>query len=165
MAPAIRPARPGDVGDVRAVARASWHAAHAPLIGAETVEEFLAEFYDPASIEERIARDDAALLVASEDDDIVGFGLVGPDPDASTTHVLSQLYVHPERWGEGIGSRLLAGLETWVRDRGGSAIELNVMSGNDRAIAFYEAAGFAYEETEHDDRIDVDSHQYRKELS
>ena len=54
---------------------------------------------------------------------------------------LKELYVHPDRWGEGVGTALLAaGLDRLPADV--TAVRLETLSGNERAAAFYEARGF-----------------------
>ena len=54
---------------------------------------------------------------------------------------LKELYVHPDRWGEGVGGELLGrGLAT-LPD-GAEAVVLETLDGNDRAAGFYEAHGF-----------------------
>ncbi len=54
--------------------------------------------------------------------------------------VMWKLYVHPEHQGLGIGSRLLAEIEAFVE---GEELWLEVVEGNDRAVEFYQAHGFA----------------------
>ena len=54
--------------------------------------------------------------------------------------VMWKLYVHPDHHGRGIGSRLLAEVESMVE---GDELWLEVVDGNERAFAFYRAHGFA----------------------
>jgi len=51
-----------------------------------------------------------------------------------------KLYVHPAHQGLGIGSRLLAEVESMVE---GDELWLEVVEGNEQAFAFYRAHGFA----------------------
>jgi ribosomal protein S18 acetylase RimI-like enzyme len=50
-----------------------------------------------------------------------------------------KLYVHPDHQGRGLGSRLLAEVETLVE---GDELWLEVVDGNEQAVRFYEAHGF-----------------------
>ena len=81
----------------------------------------------------------AITWVARDDDqNPVGWLTVGPGRDASPpvpTEIWS-LYVAPERQGKGVARKLLQHLPA---DR---AAYLWVLSGNDRAIAFYRSVGF-----------------------
>jgi ribosomal protein S18 acetylase RimI-like enzyme len=51
--------------------------------------------------------------------------------------------VRPERWREGVGSRLLDAAESRLRDRSVWLVRLLVLASNDRARRFYEAQGYA----------------------
>lgn len=164
MTPRIRPAEPGNVSEIKRVARAAWRAAHVPIVGDQAVRTFLAEHYDEDSIRARIRRDEQHLLVAVGDrGSILGFALASGGDDGDTFH-LAQLYVRPDRWGEGIGSGLLSEVERSVRERGGTRLRLRVMADNDRAVRFYEQAGFSQQERIYDDTLDVRSTVYEKEL-
>lgn len=160
----IRPAGPADVEGIRAVARRAWHAAHAPILGTEAVESFLAEHYDRESFRERIDRQDTILDVAVDADGVVGYVLASPAADASATFALGHIYLDPDRWREGIGRRLLAHAERTVTERDGERLALSVMADNDRAVGFYEAAGYRRVEAFHDERLDAAAYTYAKAL-
>lgn len=164
MAVGIRPAREADIDSIRTVASRAWHAGHAPIIGTRTVEKFLDEYYDADSFRSRI-EDEAVLLSVAEDPDagVVGFAMATPGDD-DADYDLSQLYVLPDRWGEGIGSGLLDRIERRVETHGGERIRLGVMAENERAIRFYESAGYEYEDEFHDDFVDTTSRVYLKSL-
>ena len=59
--------------------------------------------------------------------------------------VTAKLGVLPERQGRGVGTRLLAAAEAWVRGRGGHRLELTVAAPNLRAHALYRRLGFVDE--------------------
>ncbi len=164
MPAAVRSARLPDIDSIQRIASHAWHRAHAPIIGTETADDFLDEFYDSASIEERVHRDDMDLLVAIDAEEVVGFGLIVPAQDRSEVSLVNQLYVEPSRWGNGIGQRLLDAMESRALADGATRIELSVMVGNEQAIGFYEAAGYTHVETEYDDRIDTEARRYAKDL-
>lgn len=159
----VRPALPADIEGIQRVAAAAWHAAHEPIVGTEAVESFLEEFYDAASFEAYL--DDETLVLAVTADaegPVVGFVSLRPADDHSETFQLGRIYVAPERWGEGIGQRLLEFAEAAVRERNGDRITLGVMAENDRAIGFYEAAGYDRVDEFFDDRIDTPGYTYEK---
>lgn len=146
----IRDAHPEDADRVAAVARASWHAAYDDVLGAETVDDVVDEWYDPASLEEQIrkaADGEKAFLVAVDDGELLGFTNGGParahetDPDAPDAF-LSRLYVHPDGWGVGVGTALTGRLARRLRETGHERVWLEVFEANERAYGFYEALGF-----------------------
>ena len=156
----VRPAATSDVADVRRVARESWHAAYDDVLGIETVESVSNDWYDLYDLRQSVEREDTAFLVAerpreggdegegdrtSEDEPtdqrIVGFGegVLGEEDAAAE---LSRLYVHPDHWGEGIGSALIDRIETWVAERGAERLRLIVLADNEIGNDFYESRGY-----------------------
>jgi ribosomal protein S18 acetylase RimI-like enzyme len=179
----VRPARDGDVPAVQRVASAAWHAAHADIAGADVVEEFLAEYYSLARLRADVADESRLFLLADDAGDggddrirtgadgserdrvgVVGFALALPAEDDPGVYALGRIYVHPDRWGEGIGSRLLERVETEVLERGGSRLRLGVMAENARAVEFYESRGFERVEEGCDERLDVERYVYARDL-
>lgn len=57
--------------------------------------------------------------------------------------VLDELYVVPDRRGQGIGGRLLAAVEAEVRHRGGRLVEINVDGQDVDARRFYVRHGYS----------------------
>ncbi|KZN23882.1 acetyltransferase [Haladaptatus sp. R4] len=170
----VRPATREDTDGIQHVAERAWHSAHAPIIGAETTDEFLERYYDAATFRSLFEDDDSILGVAVEDGKtgkekteaaVVGFVGASPTDGDSATFDLGRIYVLPSRWREGIGDRLLSHAERTVADRGGERIRLGVMAENERAIEFYESAGYRRDEKFYDERIDTSGYVYVKELS
>ena len=159
----VREATDGDLERVHGIAVAAWEAAHEPIVGAEAVAPFLEAHYDRESFEPYLSAD-RSLLAVAEDDGVVGFVSVSPDEDCPERFDLGRLYVDPGRWGEGVGRRLLEHAESAVAERGGERVQLGVMAENDRAVAFYEAAGYERVDGFHDDRLDVEGYTYEKGL-
>jgi len=157
----LREATPGDARAVRRVADATWHDAHADIVGADAVEEFLATYYDPEDLRERFGSGDSVTFVAEADGEVVAYASGVPSDDGYT---LGSLYVRPDRQGEGVGSRLLARVETAARDTGYDAVDLVVMAENDDSIAFYEAHGYERVDDHYDEMLDADGYVYEKEF-
>ncbi|RBI62053.1 GNAT family N-acetyltransferase [halophilic archaeon] len=157
----VRPAEIADISAIQKVAKQSWHAAHDDIVGADAVEEFVVDHYDAESVQECIVAPNREFCVV-EPKSIVGFADAGPADDR--TYTLHRLYVHPDHWKDGHGSSLLAWTESALRDRGITTLQLMVMADNERAIDFYESQGFDRIDQDCDDRFDVESYVYAKEL-
>lgn len=138
----IRPAEQADIEAIQSIARQSWHTAYDDILGAETVNSVVDEWYEPPKLETAI-RDEAVFV--AESSSIDGFAHVGPG-DGSDTMELRRIYVHPERWGEGLGSQLLERVEEWCRTAGRRRLRLAVLADNDVGIEFYERNGFTARE-------------------
>lgn len=146
----IRDAHPDDAGRVATVARASWHAAYDEVLGAETVDTVVDEWYEREALEAQIRESegtDATFLVGIVNGERLGFANGGPargyesDPDGPDAF-LSRLYVHPDAWGEGLGTALTGRLARFLRDAGYERVWLEVFEENERAYDFYRALGF-----------------------
>jgi GNAT superfamily N-acetyltransferase len=55
---------------------------------------------------------------------------------------LVAIYVHPDRWNQGIGRALVAEAVNRSTELGFSELSLWTLTLNDRALAFYEALGW-----------------------
>ena len=168
MTVTVREATPADAPAVQAVARESWHAAHDHVLGRDRVTETLEEWYGLADLEETITesreRSDAVFFVAEESGEIVGFAQGGPHAEEPSTASLYRIYIHPDRWGEGIGTDLLEALEDVLAvefDR----LWLAVLAGNDVGVSFYESQGFERVGVQESDLEDgVEEYVYEKSL-
>lgn len=107
-----------------------------------TAEEVRRDAAEPHLSEVAAGRQD--LVVATEDDAVVGFGFLatvaGP---AVKSHlgVVARLQRHPSVRGRGVGARVLAELEACARDRGLSVVTLTVRGGTG-VERFYLAHGY-----------------------
>jgi len=142
----IRPAERRDVDAVQRIARTTWHATYDEIIGSTAVDETVDEWYAEAVVRADITDDETVYLVAV-DDDIVGYAAGGPVDDAESG-ALYAIYVHPDRWGDGIGSRLFDAVTERLRDRAFERCQIRVLADNDRARAFYERHGYTVSDRE-----------------
>ena len=150
-------AAPSDVPRIAALARTCWRAAYEDLLSEETIERALDAWYDEEVLRERVERD-GAFLVAEESDavegDLVGYAGAGrevvDDGDARGIH-LGAIYVHPDRWSDGVGSALLSAFLSRCRDGGYGRIHAVALAENDRACAFYRSRGFSLREERESD--------------
>jgi len=157
----VREATPADAPAVRRVADAAWHDAHADIVGAEAVEEFLAEYYAVEDLRARY-RDSESTTFVAEDGAVVGYASGVPGDGA---YHLGAIYVHPERQGEGVGSRLLEAVESQAREADYDTLQLAVMTDNDEARDFYEPHGFEHAADDYDPDLDVENCVYEKRLN
>lgn len=140
----IRKAEPEDALEVARVHVRAWQAAYRGLLP----EEYLAGL----RAEDRAARYDFATtdvkkpqtLVALESGTIVGFATTSPsrDEDLSESGELGALYVDPERWGCGVGRRLMEAAREQLAGQGFTDALLWVLVGNERAERFYRVDGW-----------------------
>lgn len=86
------------------------------------------------------------LLVARLNDEIVGFASFAVESGTFdllvTRGTLSNLWVDPNQRNRGIGTALLAAVESELADRGVDVCQIDVMAGNDAARRFYRDAGY-----------------------
>ena len=69
-------------------------------------------------------------------------GCVWLEPLEGGTWYLGSLAADPERQNEGLGRRLLAAAEEWVRAQGGTRVRMTVVNVRDTLIAWYVRRGY-----------------------
>lgn len=96
----------------------------------------------PASYESALNDESKIVLVAEEDGEVVGAGMV----DMKSAEI-KLLYVHPDHAGQCVGSWLLAKLEDCAVDQG---VRVMNLYSSLNAVSFYQHAGYdAQDETKH----------------
>ncbi|WP_458206019.1 N-acetyltransferase family protein [Haladaptatus sp. NG-SE-30] len=161
----IRAAVPDDATAIQRVSRESWHAAYDDIIGADTVDETIDEWYDIDSLRDSIVPDDHEFsVVDGAGASLVGFAHAAPLPDEPDTYLLVRIYVIPDEWGSGLGTRLLDRVEGRLRDRGIERLRLNVFADNEVGVGFYESRSFDRIEERYVDSFDATEYVYQKEL-
>lgn len=145
----VRPATVADVPAVRAVAEAAWWAACGSFLDAGTVRQVLREWYDPDLLEAAADSEDIHFLVAVDPDAADGpgdgAGVVGFASAELTWADEAELYtcyVHPDRWGEGVGAALVEAVQAWAREEGADYLVCSVFADNPVGPAFFGAVGF-----------------------
>jgi ribosomal protein S18 acetylase RimI-like enzyme len=146
----IRPAAPTDSESIRRVSARSSRAAYEEILD----DEALIETMEDPEMSQQIAdhlrevRETAAIvyLVATAGAEICGFvqllaGERTPERTDEEEAFLKSLYVHPDHWGEGVGTALLeAGVERLPESA--DTLSLAVLADNDIGRGFYESRGF-----------------------
>jgi ribosomal-protein-alanine N-acetyltransferase len=92
--------------------------------------------------------DEPGFLVADAETGIVGYVVADATPSHGGTlgHV-KDIAVHPERRGEGIGTRLLERALARLAAQGADRVKLEVRAGNETAIDLYRRFGFSFRHT------------------
>jgi putative acetyltransferase len=136
----VRPATPADRSGIVALHKA---AAVTPGALARTPEEVTPDYGDYA------LACDICLVAVEADATVVGEIHAKRETVALFAHVLGGLTVavHPDRQGQGIGSKLFEALITWARAQVPAIlrIELAAGAGNPGAVRLYERLGFQHE--------------------
>lgn len=140
----IREAVPADAAAIQTVARKTWHEAYDEILDPDAVEEKIDEWYDRDRLRTSIRNDDSPFFVAVTDD-IVGLAQGGRSESGPADASVYRIYVDPDHWGEGIGSKLLGEVLDQLRDDGYDSVWLAVIATNEVGRSFYEKQGFREE--------------------
>jgi GNAT superfamily N-acetyltransferase len=138
------------VEDARAIAEVhvqAWRDAYRDILPADFLAG-LSVAEREASWVDALERGTPCLLVAEHAGRIVGFSCDGPCRDrgaTATDQELWALYVVREHWSTGLGRRLWLASRQAMLERQATRISLWVIVGNERAMRFYESAGFVAE--------------------
>lgn len=137
---AIRAMTAADAPAVAALLAGSWARTYGPLLGEDKVAAISAAKHAPERLAaEAAAPGNVALVSETEDGLVAGYALAWPDRNGDGW--LERLHVRPEEFGAGLAARMLEAVAAhFPRAR---SMALDVIVGNDRAIAFYRKHGFA----------------------
>jgi GNAT superfamily N-acetyltransferase len=113
----------------------------------ELAREVLAECA-PDRFAARLRTPSLSFILAEHDGHLVGFAELDrarpcPVDGADARVQLVRLYVQRPFQGTGIGALLIRAAEARAREWGAAALWLEAWAGNDRALAFYAARGYA----------------------
>ncbi len=153
----VRTAEPADVAGIARVHVDSWRETYTGVVDDRFFsEEAFARRLDMWTRYLAIDPRPGRMSVAVQEARVIGFAnagdAVGPDaehgvPPARPLHLFS-VYLLAESHGRGVGTALLDAVI------GDEPAQLWVLRGNDRAIAFYERNGFAFDGAEAVDEFD-----------
>ena len=141
--------RPARVDDAPALARVhvdSWRAAYRGLVPDSSLQRFTYQWREEC-FRQALATGAEETYVVQLDEEAVGILTVGAardaDLDVNRTGEIWGIYISPEYWRKGIGSRLVEEAERMLKSRGYENAVLWVLEGNQQARGFYEAMGFS----------------------
>ena len=136
----IRQARLEDATALAEVHVTTWQEAYRGLIDQAFLDSL--DVADRTEAWDRILRQHRArVLVAEDDDGVIGFCTVGQSSDEGWGEVFS-IYLSPGHWGRGVGRRLLASGERALAEAEEQRALLWVLDTNRRARGFYERQGW-----------------------
>ncbi|GAA5197917.1 hypothetical protein GCM10023322_70170 [Rugosimonospora acidiphila] len=118
--------------------------ADAPLAFLETIDEAAARPHAEfaAKLRERVAGNAQALFVAAADGRLVGQAGGFTPPGTRGVTLVFAVYLAPTWRGRGLLGRLVDAVAQWSLAAGRPELELEVMTGNQRAIRAYQGLGF-----------------------
>jgi ribosomal protein S18 acetylase RimI-like enzyme len=137
----IRDARPRDAEGIAVVHARAWEAAYRGLLSDEVIRAHARKRRRWWASYLKQPREREEMLLAVEDDRIVGFASARPSPDEDAEADQAEvggLYVEPDAWGRGIGGTLLDALLARLRADGFKSATLWVLVENAAARGFYE---------------------------
>ena len=145
----FREARPGDAAAIGALHVASWRETYAGLLPDAMLAALSAETRTAMwrrIIDEPDRFGNAAVFVAEEDGDILGFGSCGRQRDAALAAAgyggeIGALYVLRAHQQRGAGRAIISALARALSDRGHAGASLWVLRENLPARRFYDALG------------------------
>lgn len=144
----IQPAVPEDVPAIARAQVRSWQAAYERIMPADHLATLSVEKRE-ALWRELLSRSAPELLVAKENDYIIGFIAFGrcrdQDAAASTAEIWS-VYVIPSHWAQGVGTQLWKQARERMIELGYHNVSLWVLADNTRATQFYDRIGFDLDE-------------------
>jgi GNAT superfamily N-acetyltransferase len=141
----IREAQASDAAGIAGVHIRAWETAYRALLSDEVIRSVASRRLALWRGYLSRAHTDEHVLIAADGTHIVGFAYARPSPDEdadANQAELGALYIAPNRWGEGIGSALLAAVLRRLRTDGSASATLWVLAGNTAARNFYERRGW-----------------------
>lgn len=147
----IREATSEDIDGIRDVAKASWDTDYPDILSRESIDEGFDEWYAPEQVRDSLAWADTLLLVAEDDDEIVGFAHAvweGQGSEATKYGDILRLYVHPDYRTDGLGRQLFEAIRDELAELNVTTLRAMVLENNELGNAFYDGFGFELDDTQ-----------------
>jgi ribosomal protein S18 acetylase RimI-like enzyme len=142
--PSLTVATAADVPAIAALMNLAYRGAGADAGWTTEVDHFQGDRTSEELLREDIvANAEAALLVwrPPAGDGLLGCVWVAPEGDG--IWYLGSLSIDPRYQNRGLGRKLLAAAEDWVRERGGRGIRMTVINVRDTLLSWYARRGYA----------------------
>jgi ribosomal protein S18 acetylase RimI-like enzyme len=163
----IKNATISDAKDIATIHVHSWKKAYAGIVPAIILNSLSIENYHNAWHE--YLTQGCTVLLATELDQVHGFVSYCPsrdkDADPVKTAEISAIYLAPEQFRKGLGTRLCEAVEAAISESGFAELTLWVLDANHPARAFYERLGFiptGDAVANHFDKIELKEILYKK---
>jgi ribosomal protein S18 acetylase RimI-like enzyme len=134
----IQSAETADAGQISSLLHASWHRTYDALMGGERVAEASARTHDLAKLKNEIVNADIITLVALQEGNICG--VIKADKRADGELYIDRLHLAPHAFASGLADQLITA--AIAKMAGVRILTLDVLAGNERAIAYYKKVGF-----------------------
>ena len=135
----IRAMTKNDLTDVSRLLGRSWRRTYSPIMGDAEVARLSDERHAPEKLAAELDAEDKMSFVAERaDGSIAGYAMAVMDAKGDV--MLDRLHIEPQAFGSGLAVDLLHAV--LAAHAGIPSIALEVIEGNDRAIAFYRKHGF-----------------------
>ncbi len=128
-----------DIPGIQLTAAESWRAAYAGIFAPDFIEAFVGRAYSTENLRRVIHSTQSVFVVARDEGAVVGFSQAGV---ATRNAELYRIYLRPSYWRSGIGGRMLAMTEAWLRDEGHEGYGCFVHGRNLVGRKFYEQQRF-----------------------
>lgn len=143
----VRPAALRDAKGIAEIHVAAWQEAYKGLLP-ETMLDSLSVQTRQSYWREAIELSEPQLLVAHIDNELMGFVAFDRSRDKGTASVVGEIwamYVNPIHWDKGAGLALWDATRDGLQEEGCTKVTLWVFLRNQRALRFFELAGFKRE--------------------
>ena len=139
----IRLAHLDDAPDIAEIHIRSWEAAYKDIVPAEFIQE--KNSGRPAQYQRILSAENKTLYLIAVDDKPAGvMGIIQPQENDTdeTYHELSMIYLHPDYFRKGIGTKAVNFAFDVAREAGKKFMIVWVFAENHSSIQFYEKCGF-----------------------
>jgi GNAT superfamily N-acetyltransferase len=146
----VRPAKERDAAAIAQIQAAASQSAFKAQFPGEAMPEFDSLKKSQSYWREAIEFGDPQVLVATQGGEVVGFVGFDRSRDPKTPATMGEiwaLYARPSHWGKGVGLALWDGARDGLVDEGCSKVTAWVPLGYERALHFFDMAGFKREMT------------------
>ena len=139
----VRKAKLEDVEGICRVCSAGWRASYKHLVSEDTLEQVVAEFYNPERVRAEVFKPENwnGWWVVLAEGEVVGAG--GGGMTGESRSELFVIYVDPEKRGQGIGTLLLDAISNELKAQGATSQQVSTMKNNEKGLPFYRARGFS----------------------
>ena len=143
----VRPAKPADAKTIAEIHVEAWAVAYAGIIPEDHLKSLTVAKREALWLD-AIKFAEPQVWVALDANAIVGFVGFDRSRDPKTKATMGEIwamYVAPDYWGEGVGLALWDAAREGLVDEGCTDVTLWVLLKNERAMRFYDLAGFKRE--------------------